>query len=701
LNPAIAAFSEKLAGYPREDRERILAAAEFAAGRNPPAITGQQTAFPAGEPFLHGLQTAAILIELRADAGTAASALLQDCYPEAKESIEKQFGKMPLVEDAVKLNRIVSKGKSAKEAENVRKMLFAAARDIRSILIKLAGALHTMRTLDFFPPDERKNLVQEGLDVYAPLAGRLGISWIKAELEDLALKYLNRDAYLQIKEIVSLKRGERGKFLDFVQELIKKEALAAGIPVQTESRAKHFYSIYQKMRKRNKSPGELFDLFGLRLLCPGMENCYTLLGIIHRLWKPVDGRFKDYIAAPKPNGYQSLHTTVVVEQSPNAEPLMLEIQIRTFEMHRTAEYGVAGHWIYKLGKAAGPSGRKRSPLTRPPPRGEAPPVGAAPPAGTAGPPSVDENNNGFFFEDIQKDILKNSILVFTPRGKIIDLPAGSTPLDFAYHIHSAVGEHCLAAKADGAVIPLKTELKSTQVVEIITSSSAHPHQNWLNVVKTAKARSKIRNWLLEHEEAGKASSKTKETRQSADRQGPDRQNAEKQETEKADAETDFVFRAGPGGDFPHGRGSPVFKVKVGGEKNMLIHFAGCCNPILGDPIVGYVSRGRGIIIHCQNCVNLAAIPDFGERRVETQWENALFPVRRFKVEARKKGALFSEIEGAVRKFQGRLIEGKLEEISENHLTGYFTVQLESPEDAARVLRHIRGIPAVFNIQNLE
>jgi GTP pyrophosphokinase len=432
------------------------------------------------------------------------------------------------------------------------------------------------------------------------------------------------------------------------------------------------------MRKRNKAPGEIFDLLGLRLLCPEIENCYTLLGMIHRLWKPVDGRFKDYVAAPKPNGYQSLHTTVFAESFPGEDPLMLEIQIRTFDMHKTAEYGVAGHWIYKQGKAGGDI----SLINRLKTWNEE--TSAA----------FHQRRNTAFLEELRKDILKNSIYVFTPQGKIIELPAGSTPLDFAYRIHSAVGDHCMAAKANGVIIPLNSELKSTQVVEILTSSSSHPHRNWLNEVKTAKAKSKIRGWFLEHEETGKTKKKderAKEIRPRAEKSARSPAARSPLAESPADQEADGELRV---------RGSPVFRVRVGDEKNMLVRFAKCCHPVLGDPIAGYVSRGRGIVIHRRDCANLANIPDAAERLIETQWENASVPIRRFKVEARKKEALFSEIEGAVRKFQGHLIEGKLEETSENHLTGYFTVQLETPEDAAKVLRHIRGIPAVFSIQSL-
>jgi GTP pyrophosphokinase len=362
---------------------------------------------------------------------------------------------------------------------------------------------------------------------------------------------------------------------------------------------------------------------------------------------------------PKSNGYRSLHTTVFVPGGEDEETgKMLEIQIRTHEMHQNAENGVAGHWLYKRGNR-GVKASEVSIVTR----------------------LKNWDASQLFLEDIKRELLKDSIYVFTPRGKVMELPSGSTALDFAYHVHTAIGEHCMLAKADGAVIPLNAALKNTQVVEILTSPSSHPNQNWLRSVKTAKARAKIRSWLQQNEAGKSAPSKKK----------PEEVKAKPPVPQIHEEQEQRVLQDSH---------SPVFKVRVGDEKNMLIRFAKCCNPILGDPIVGYVSRGRGIIIHRKDCGNTAFIPDFAERKIETRWENADFPVKRFRIEARKGGNIFAEIEGAVKKFQGHLIEGKLEDAGGSRLTGYFTIQLETKDDAGRMLKHIRGIPLIYKIQGL-
>jgi GTP pyrophosphokinase len=358
---------------------------------------------------------------------------------------------------------------------------------------------------------------------------------------------------------------------------------------------------------------------------------------------------------------------------------MLEIQIRTHEMHRNAEYGVAGHWLYKQGVKSAKAD-EISLVNR---------LKNLYPQDDPAEPSGDDESQ-LFLEDIKRELLKDCIYVFTPQGKVVELPVGSTPLDFAYSIHTAIGDHCSLAKADGVVIPLGAALKNTQVVEIVTSTASHPRENWLRLVRTAKARSKIRAWLLQHDEssgaAGQMGVKKAKKEPEKKKEGP-----HEPVKEDGNAREQMVVQTGQ---------FPTFKVRVGNEKNMLIRFAKCCNPILGDPIVGYVSRGRGIIIHRQDCANTANIPDFAERKIETQWENASFPVKRFKVEARKGENLFAEIEGAVKKFQGRLIEGKLEDTGNNRLAGYFTIQLEAKDDVPKVIKHIRGIPVVYNIQGL-
>jgi GTP pyrophosphokinase len=653
----------RLSAYSTADQARILRAAEWAAAGPEPSRSA-------------GVAAAEVLGGLNLDADTIIAALLQNTAPPPGETVEGRFGRSAalLREDSARITGLSAAGKTAQEAENIRRMLFAMVRDIRVIFIKLAEKLCRMRSAEELPPEERKNAAQECLDIYAPLAGRLGISWIKDELEDLSLKQINREAYAQIKEIVAEKRGERQEFLRAALEQIRGETEGAGIRVEVSSRAKHFYSIYQKMRKRNKAPGDLYDLFGIRILCDNIENCYTLLGLVHRLWKPLEGRFKDYIAMPKSNGYQSLHTTVMAGGG-----RLLEIQIRTAEMHHIAEYGIASHWLYKQG-----AGKD---LVRPL---DISIVGRLKDWQRA---EAETGNRASlsFLEDIKREILKDSIYVFTPQGKVVELPAGAGPLDFAYSIHSAVGDHCIGAKADGAIIPLSAELANTQVVEILTSPAARPHINWLRIVKTARARSRIRAWLQENdgslviEKNAAAKKKTRPEKTAPEKPSPETPPPPEKEPRLQEV-------AGPPLE-------NILQVRVEDEKNLMIRFARCCRPVTGDPIVGYVSRGRGIIIHRKNCRGILRIPDFEERKIETEWENVPgVLVKRFVIEARPQSNLFSEIEGALRKNQGRLIEGRLEESSPRRLTGFFTVRLERGEDLKMVLKNIRGIPGVQNIR---
>jgi GTP pyrophosphokinase len=422
-------------------------------------------------------------------------------------------------------------------------------------------------------------------------------------MEDLSLKFLNRETFQQIKDIVAEKLEQRNKFLEFAHNTIKAEAKAAGINVIVESRAKHFYSVYMKMRKRNKTASEIFDLAGIRIICDNIENCYTLLGLAHRLGKPGNGTFRDYIARPKPNGYQSLHTTVVLAKGADAEQesdetgKLLEIQIRTREMHQIAEHGIASHWIYKKGSMG------EVPLRH-----------------------QDDKSTGEFssswLEEIKREILRKYIYVFTPQGKVIRLPVGGTPIDFAYQVHSAVGEHCVGAKANGHIIPLRVQLENAQVVEILTSPSAHPHFGWLESVKSSKARSKIRSWLSKNDEFYGAEKQTEAKKKPVPEgnRGPLvrglRARRQVQElpvvSPPSDRKDQFQKSIQPQ--------ISVLQVRIGDEKNMMIRFARCCNPVPGDLITGYVSRGRGIIIHRQNCPNLVNIPEVEKRKIAAEWE---------------------------------------------------------------------------------
>lgn len=664
MNELIAAFAERIAEYPEAEYGRILAAAQLADRLH----LDQRRA--SGEPYIvHPLGVAELLIQLRMDADCVIAALLHDTLEDtiaSKEEILAQFGEavILMVDGVTKIADLSARNKTLQEAESIRKMLFAMVKDVRVILIKLADKLHNMRTLQFLQPERQKEIAQECLDIYAPLADRLGISWMKDELEDLSLKHLNRDVYDQIKHIVALKRGERAEFLKRVQDAIYREAELAGIEISVHARAKHFYSIYQKMRKRNKGAEDLFDLLGIRIICSEQNDCYTLLGIVHRLWRPIDGRFKDYIAMPKANGYRSLHTTVMCY-----EGVLTEIQIRTAEMHRIAEYGVASHWVYKKGST--------KEIVR---------VEDLSIVNRLKSWNDMQIASGSFLEEIKRELLKDSIYVFTPQGKVIELPAGSTPIDFAYHIHSAIGDHCVGAKADGAIVPLGSELKNTQVVEILTSQTAHPHLNWLRSVRTAKARSKIRAWLVANDDSLIIDRNIVAKKKA----GPAAPPAPPPPTE--------IQNTVIGGPSPFG----PLQVKVEDERNMMIRFAQCCRPVTGDAIIGYVSRGRGIIVHRRNCRNVANIPDFQERKIDVEWEDRTSRlVKRFRVEARKASDLFAEIEGAVRKHQGHLIEGRLDEGAMNRMSGYFTMELEDREDLKKVLKNLRGIPSVLSIQLVE
>ena len=669
LKEELKRFAEMLERYPEEERRRILSAARWAEGLH----HGQKRA--SGEPFLlHPLSVAEILVEARLDADTVIAALLHDALEDTGLStaeLRREYGRdvEALVQGVTKISVIRGMSKMTQAAETIRKMLFAMVKDIRVILIKLADKLHNMRTLEYLDPESRKRIAGECLDIYAPLAGRLGMSRIKGELEDLSMRVLHPRAYEQIQRFIADSEENRGEFLRLMGSRIEEEARGAEIPITVESRAKHLYSIYRKMRKRSKALEEIYDLVGIRLLCDTPGQCYELLGLVHSLWKPIEGRFKDYIAMPKSNLYQSLHTTVM-----GPDGRLLEIQIRTRQMHRTAEEGIAAHWLYK--REHDHEAFKPEALTI---------INMLKSWDSTGVTSPD------FLEEIKRELLKDSIYVFTPQGDIMELPRGATALDFAYHIHTEIGNHCMAAKVDGNLIQLKEELKNTQVIEILTAPSARPHLNWLRFVRTHRARSKIRHWLLQNEPD-----------LIFDRNIVARRKAEGPAAPPAPARRRRARRTrGIEETETHLRDTSKVGIRAGEERNLMIRLAGCCRPSSGDPIVGYVSHGRGIAVHRADCPNLKSIREFTERKIEVEWETVSpKATRRFKVTARRTGNLFSEVEGALRKYRGHLIEGKLEESATGVLEGFFTVELDNREDLSRIGKALRAIPSVVNIRSL-
>lgn len=544
-----------------------------------------------GKPYyLHPMRVARILAEKRLGADTVVAGIFHnildvdnDCLPE----IEKKFGKeiATICNGTAKITNLKIKSKTMQQADSIRKMLFAMIEDIRVILVKLADRLDRMRNLKSLSPEAQKLVALEVMDIWCPLASRLGMADMKSEMEDLSLKYSNPDVFQQIKSIVAQKKQERADYLNNAVKKIYTATERAGISVSIKSRAKHFYSIYQKMRKRNKDAGELYDLFAIRIICNTNSECYTLIGIVHSLWKPMEGRFKDYIAMPKANGYQSLHTTVICEGKP------LEIQIRTEDMHNIAEHGVASHWLYKKGtnrdmvKAEDLSIINQLRALR----------------------DEDLSNESFFCE-LKNELLGDSIYVFTPMGDVKELPKGANAIDFAYMIHSSIGEKIVGAKADGKIIPLSQPLQNTQIIEVITNPQSHPTQAQLNSVKTSRARQRINAWLSANDPTF------------IDREAQEKRDAEilantiyskkvaEEKRKKGRVKKAPVEYSG--------------KIRVDNLTNYLVTIAKCCSPVPGDPVAGYISRSRGITVHRADCLTFLRIPDIDRRKVPVEWDTS-------------------------------------------------------------------------------
>lgn len=572
--------------YNEEDEKKISRAWNYFIGKT------AELKRNCGKPYyVHPLRVARVLAEKHLGADTIVAGLFHnildvdnDCLPE----IEKLFGKdiATICNGTAKITSLKIKSDTIQQADSIRKMLFAMVDDIRVILVKLADRLDRMRNLKFVSPESQKAVAKEVIDIWCPLASRLGMADIKSEMEDLSLKYSNPDVFQQIKSIVAQKKQERADYLNNAVKKIYTATEKAGVSVTISSRAKHFYSIYQKMKKRNKDAGELYDLLALRIICNTNAECYTLIGIVHSLFKPMDGRFKDYIAMPKANGYQSLHTTVICEGKP------LEIQIRTQDMHNIAEHGVASHWLYKKGtnrdlvKAEDLSIINQLRALR------------------------DEDlSNESFFKELKSELLGDSIYVFTPMGDVKELPQGANAIDFAYMIHSSIGEKIVGAKADGKIIPLTQPLQNTQIIDILTNPQAHPTQSQLNAVKTSRARSRINAWLT----ANDPTYIDKEAQEKRDAEILantiySKKVAEEKRKKAKEKKKDSTEYSG--------------KIRVDDLTNYLVTVAKCCSPVPGDPIVGYISRSRGITVHRADCLTFLRIPDIERRKVSVEWDTS-------------------------------------------------------------------------------
>ena len=696
--------------YTGDDRDMLLRAYDFAreAHRN------QKRA--SGEPyFIHPCAVAEILVDLGLDAETIAAALLHDVIEDTsatEDTVRENFGEevLSLVEGVTKLDKIVFKSQEEEEAENFRKIFIAMAKDIRVIIIKLADRLHNMRSLNFLSKERQQKMARETLDIYAPIAGRLGISQIKCELEDLCLKYLDPGAFEYLVENIHQKLEERNRFVDYVVEEINGILKESNIHGEVFGRPKHFYSIYKKMKEKHKSLEQIYDLTAVRVIVGTVDECYEVFGKIHKKWKPVPGRIKDYIATPKPNFYQSLHTTVVTNFG---QPF--EIQIRTEEMHRTAEYGIAAHWKYKEHRDEETSLDARIAWIR----------------------EVMELQGGLkdskeFMDTVKGELYSTELLVFTPKSKVVSLPKGATPVDFAYAIHSEVGNRCTGARVNGKIVPLNTELELGDVVEIITSpNSKGPSRDWLKFIKSSSARAKIKSFFKKEMKEENIRLGKSMMEEAAKRKGmtlaelvtPE---SFKKVSEKFSFDTpDEMYSAiGYGGVtvnqvffklldyFRKGSPTPIvarpFRSKnehgsviINGETGLLVSFAGCCSPVPGDEIVGFVTHGRGVVIHRKDCPNMRNV-DPG-RLQPAEWVEQAGGVN-FKVAivvtAEDQGAALAAISGVVAdmKLSISSINGRNDK--SNYAIVDVTVGLPSRQDVVELINRISARPKILNVHRL-
>ncbi len=589
-----------------------------------------------GEPFfMHPCEVAEILVDLGLDITTVVAGLFHDIVEDTgvtTAQIEEQFGReiAQIVDGVTKVGKVSFSSKEEHQAENLRKMFLAMASDIRVILVKLSDRLHNMRTLRYQSDEKRIEKAKETLEIYAPLAHRLGINAIKWELEDLSLKFLDEKSYFEIAEKLTETRAQRSEYIKGVIEEIKKHLKKIRVDAEIEGRPKHIYSIYNKIHKRNKAFEEVYDLIAVRIIVGSVRDCYAVLGTVHTVWKPIPGRFKDYIAVPKQNMYQSIHTTVL-----GRDGRPFEVQIRTREMHSTAEYGIAAHWQYKEGSGRSAMDEKLAWLRE------------------LLEWQTDTKDSREFMESLKGDFFSDKVYVFTPKGDVKEFMLGATPLDFAYGIHSEIGNRCIGARINGKIVPLTYELKSGDIVEILTSASSKgPSRDWLNIVKTSQAKNRIRNWIRKEYKEENIIKGREMLEKEAKRRGFElktlfRPEWLKELYKKFTLQTpeDMYAAVGYGGittsqilhrlideyrkvnplegekqkTVPARKTGETSGVTVVGYDDMVVRLAKCCNPVPGDKIVGYVTRGRGVSVHRSDCSNITTADFESGRMIEVKW----------------------------------------------------------------------------------
>jgi len=711
-----------LAGYLDDAHiEDIRRACDFAAA----AHQGQLRL--SGEPYVqHPLAVARILAEMRMDHQSIMAALLHDVIedtPTAKDQLASQFGEevAELVDGVSKLTQIRFSSKAEAQAENFRKMMLAMVRDIRVILVKFADRLHNMRTLGALSPAKRRRISRETLEIYVPIANRLGMNAIRLELEDLGFAGLYPIRYRVLTEAVKKSRGNRKEVVQKIQGVIEQRLQDEGLPARVIGREKHLYSIYRKMRQKALPFSEVFDVHAFRIVVDKVDTCYRALGAVHNLYKPVPGKFKDYIAIPKTNGYQSLHTVLF---GPYGVPI--EVQIRSEDMDKVAEAGIAAHWLYKSGDASGASAQARAREW------------------LRGLLEMQKNagNSMEFLENVKIDLFPDEVYVFTPRGEIMKLPRGATAVDFAYAVHTDVGNTCVAAKIDRRLAPLRSPLSNGQTLEIITAPGARPNPVWLNFVVTGKARANIRHYLknLKREEAIQLGRRLLEKALAGSPLNFEQIPATRLEAVvkelKFSTTDDLLENIGLGNRMASlvarylvtdkdgqekGKGQPGALKKVftryvpawlrGGGRNhsrplaikgtegMVVTFAKCCRPIPGDPIVGFVTAGRGIVIHAENCKNLAEYRNLPEKWIDVAWETEVqgeFPVEIRMGVVNQRGAL-ATVAAAIAELDANIDNISLEERDGRFSTLTLVVEVHDRRHLARIMRRLRSIDLVARI----
>ncbi len=725
---------EKASSYIKEaDLSRIREAYEYAEA----AHQGQTR--KSGEPYiLHPLAVADILVSMQMDATTIIVGLLHDVVEDTNvttQDLEAKFGKTcaELVDGLTKLEKIRFKSKEEQQNENYRKMFVAMAQDIRVILIKLADRLHNMRTLKHQSEEAQRRISEETLEIFCPIAHRLGMAAIRWEMEDISLRYLNPQQYYRIVNLMQKKRAERERHIEEVMDKIREKLTEMGVEADISGRPKHIYSIYKKMVSRNKQFNEIYDLLAIRIIVENVKDCYATLGIIHTLWKPMPGRFKDYIAMPKPNMYQSLHTTVI---GPKGEPT--EVQIRTLEMHRTSEFGIAAHWAYKENKD-----------------------GSSQPANIG---TFEEKMTFFreilelqqeakdaaeFMESLRMDFFTDLVYVFTPKGEVIELPSGSVPLDFAYRIHTEIGNRTIGSKVNGRIVPLDHKLHTGDIVEILTSKHSYgPSQDWLKIAQSSHARSKIKQWFKKEKREENVEKGREAIEREVRRLGFEPQDVMSEEklletakkfnfndvedmlsaigfsgitaaqivtrlTEKLRKETEEAsqlqltneVRELKPASAAHKRPRSTQGVRVKGVDNLLVRFARCCNPVPGDDIIGYITRGRGVSVHRSDCPNVVVeggSEEEANRVIEVEWiaaAEANYSVD-IEITGHDRRGLLNEVLQAVSESKTNMsaVSGRSDKNKVAMI--HMTILIRNTEHLQSVVEKIKRVRDVYSVQRI-